>query len=99
MLDPIVKDTSLLTPQTIKEIHATLMKSSRIDVAGSRYVSAGMTRTATQKEAYIKGEVYNVQCCPAKDVDPELEYICNQARVSASELLSASLMCQLSSNR
>ncbi|KDQ64289.1 hypothetical protein JAAARDRAFT_221638 [Jaapia argillacea MUCL 33604] len=85
MISSIQDNLTLLTPQTIKDIHETLMNHSRILVVSAgqnpslKYTNGGQTRTALQKTVLLDGP-YKIGFCPFAEVDRELNYICGQAR-------------------
>ncbi|KAG6911000.1 hypothetical protein DXG01_005415 [Tephrocybe rancida] len=79
LLEEIIQDPKALTKNLICQIHARLMKSSRILPNSSSYISPGVTRTITRKTVVISG-TYSVECCPYPKVDDELEYICKMAK-------------------
>ncbi|KIJ65833.1 hypothetical protein HYDPIDRAFT_151470 [Hydnomerulius pinastri MD-312] len=80
-----VKDhVELLTTDMLKEMHAKLMRTSKIQIIDGRgalqYINAGCTRQTSQKTAVVRSHQYNLAFCPAERVDQQLDYICKMGR-------------------
>jgi hypothetical protein len=80
LLSELSEDVENIDKDTICRIHSSLMKNCQF--TGKRYIAAGKTRTETRRTAIVAGSYYNIECCPFRNVDDELEYICRMTKVN-----------------
>ena len=77
----LVRNPQQLSREKICNAQRRLMDTCRfLDIAHSKYVAPGETRTATGTTATIPGSAV-IQFCPYAIVDEEVDFICHMAKV------------------